>query len=78
MSVTTAVGPVKVPFTDIECTSTAKIGFLNYNSENVVPISTTAVSIATVCSKQSSIDQSITTINPPNGPKLQQRAVLRP
>lgn len=78
VSVTTAVGPVKVPFTNIECTSTAKIGFLNYNSENVVPISTTTVSIATVCSKQSSIDQSITTINPPKGPNLQQRAVLRP
>lgn len=51
IAATAEIGPVKIPFSGVACTSSVQAGFLTYDSTSVVPASFTRVTVSTTCAQ---------------------------
>jgi len=59
LAATAEVGPVKIPFAGVECTSSVQASLLSYDSTSIVPTSLTRVNVSTTCAAVISQEQSV-------------------
>lgn len=64
IAATAEIGPVRVPFSDIACTSSVKAGLLNYNSNSVLQTSISSLSVSTTCGYVVSEEQALNSSSP--------------
>ena len=59
LAATAEIGPVKIPFAGVECTSSIQASLLSYDSTSIVPTSLTRVNVSTTCAAVISQEQSV-------------------